>query len=94
MLHWYTLWKHMRTISNKCIEKRAVMELIIFCEDIINQIIIQSVKELDKINQAKRIQGLYQKKRIDEICVKNAIKHLCEEGHPLNRRKIGGKQNK
>jgi hypothetical protein len=94
MLHWYTFWKHMRTISNKDIEKRAVMELIIFCEGIINQIILQSVKELDKINQAKRIQGLYQKKRIDQICVKNAIKHLCEEGHPLNRRKVGGKQNR
>ncbi len=81
----------MRNISNKEIEKRAVLELILFCEDIIEEITLQSVIELDNLNRLKEMQGLYQKKRIDEICVKNAIKHLCNEGHPLNRRKTGGK---
>lgn len=94
MLPWYTIWKHMRHISGKDIERRAVLELILFCEDIIEKITHQSVIELENLNRLKEMQGLYQKKRIDEICVKNAVKHLCNEGHPLNRRKTGGKQNK
>jgi hypothetical protein len=93
MLPWYTIWKHMRNISNMEFEKRAVLELIIFCEEIMEEVTLQSVKELDKLNHLKEVQGLYQKKRIDEICVKNAIKHLCNEGHPLTRRTTGGKQN-
>jgi AAA15 family ATPase/GTPase len=82
----------MRNLTNKDIEKTAVMEIMIYIEELIEKIAIQSTKELNQINQAKKIQGLYPKKRIDRLCIKNAIKYLCDEGHPLNRRKSGGKK--
>jgi len=84
----------MREISKKDIERRAVLELILYLETNIEDITMQSIKELEKINQLKQIQGLYQKQRIDEKCIKNAIQHLCDEGPLPPRRKTEVKKTR
>lgn len=54
MLHWTQVWKHMRDLTNRDIEKRAVMEFISYFEKQIDLVISQSVKELDKKNRLAR----------------------------------------
>lgn len=76
MLHWHSVWKHMRELTNKEVEKRAVMELINHLENQTDLIIKQSLIELHKLNELKEIQGQYSKMRIDKNCINNAIKTL------------------
>lgn len=73
MFHWNQIWKHMRTLTNKDIEKRAIWELIDYYENQIDLVIKQSVIELNNLNKLNKIQGLDQKSRIDKECVRNAI---------------------
>jgi len=81
MLHWTQVWKHMRDLTNRDIEKRAVMEFISYFEKQINLVISQSVKELNKKNRLCGIQGLRQTQRIDRRCVREAIKTINNNGY-------------
>ena len=90
MLHWTQVWKHMRDLTNRDIEKRAVMEFISYFEKQIDLVISQSVKELDKKNRLCEIQDLRQKQRIDRKCVREAIKNINNNGHSSLSERTGG----
>jgi len=80
----------MRHLTDREVEKRAVMELIDYFEPQIDTVIKQSVVELAKMNEIKKIQGLASKVRIDQDCVKNAIKTINSNGHSSLSEKTGG----
>lgn len=80
----------MRELTGKDIEKRAVMELIGYCEALIDRVILQSVEEMNKLNKQKKIQSLYQKKRIDVECIRRAIKTINAREYPSSSEKTGG----
>ena len=95
MLHWYPIKELTHKITGKSVEKSAIFELTNHFDKEIKKVIIQSEKELKKLNQLKEIQGLYQKNRIDRDCVKNAIKtlsknrnsHLSEKDRKVRKEK-------
>lgn len=98
MVHWRQIWNHMRILTKREIEKRAVMEIINYFEPQIDSVIKQSAIELEKINDLKEIQGLHQKVRIDQYCIRNAIKTLnsnsdCESQKNGGRYKKIGEKN-
>jgi hypothetical protein len=80
----------MRKITGKDIEKRAVMELIMYFETLIDKVIIQSKKELEQLNSQRKIQGLYEKSRIDAESVRRAIKNLNAGEYPPSSTRTGG----
>ena len=90
MLHWMQVWKHMHDLTERDIEKRAVMEFICYFEEQINLVIKQSAKELDKKNELNEIQGLKQKQRIDQGCIMDAIKSINNNGHSSSSKRTGG----
>ena len=90
MFHWNQVWKHMRMITNKDIEKRAIWELIDFFETQIDAVIQQSLIELEKLNQLKEIEGLDPKSRIDKYCIRNAIKTINSEEYSSESERTGG----
>ena len=90
MFHWNQIWKHMREITDRDIEKRAVWELIMYFEDQIDAVIKQSLIELDKLNELNEIQGLDPKSRIDKYCVRNAIKTINSEDYSNMSEETGG----
>ena len=90
MFHWNQIWKHMRTMTNKDIEKRAIWELICFFENQIDLVIKQSVIELNNLNKLNKIQGLDQKSRIDKECVRNAINTINSDDYCSMSRGQGG----
>ncbi len=90
MFHWNQVWKHMRMITNKDIEKRAIWELIMYFEKQIDLVIKQSLIELDKLNQLNELQGLDPKSRIDKYCVRNAIKTINSDDYSSVSEGIGG----
>lgn len=81
MFHWNQIWKHMRTMTNKDIEKRAIWELIGYFENQIDLVIKQSVVELNSLNKLNKIQGLDPKSRIDKECVRNAINTIISNSY-------------
>ena len=81
----------MHELTNLDIEKRAVMRLIQYTEDLIDKIILQGVKELDKSNKLRRIQGLEKKKRLDESSIDAAIKNINLKQYSLLPKKVGGR---
>jgi hypothetical protein len=85
MFHCHPILKHMQELTDMNVEKMAVMELIIYLENQVDQIAKQSVKELQHLNNLRKIQGLYQKNRIDRLCITSAIKHLNNEVPPQQR---------
>ena len=80
----------MHELTGKEIEKRAVMELITYFESQIDNVIIQSVKELEQLNGLKKIQGMHQKSRIDQECVQCAIKIINASEYTPQSEKTGG----
>jgi hypothetical protein len=90
MLLFYNVWKHMRKLTGKDIEKRAVMELIMYFETLIDKVIIQSNKELEQLNSQRKIQGLYEKSRIDAESLRRAIKNLNALMYPSSSEMTGG----
>ena len=94
MLHWHQIWIHMRKITNKEIEKRAIMEIINYFEPQIQTVIKQSVNELEKLNKCRVAQSLDPKTRIDEYCIKNAIKTINSKDDSHLPNKAGGKKRK
>lgn len=81
MLHWHSIWKHMRKLTNREIEKRAVWELLSYLEDLIERVIQQCEVELQEQNKRRELQGLYKKARIDGNCVQDAIKTINSKEH-------------
>lgn len=93
MLHWTQVWKHMRRLTGKDIEKRAVMTIITHVEAYIDELIVQSEKEQNKLNNNRRTQCIKEKKRIDDECINRAIKILAKNSiHDGHRN--GGKKRK
>jgi hypothetical protein len=90
MLHWMQVWKHMRDLTERDIEKRAVMEVICYFEEQMNMVIRQSAEELDKRNELNEIQGLKQKQRIDQGCIRDAIRTINDNGHSSLSGRTGG----
>jgi hypothetical protein len=84
----------MHKITNKEIEKRAIMEIINYIESKIDAIIEQSVIELEKLNECRKAQGLDPKNRIDKYCIKNAIKTINSKHNPHLHKNAGGKKRK
>jgi len=76
VLHWYPIKELMHELTGLPVEKSAVFELIIYFEEQIKKVVLQSKKEMLKLNELKKIQGLYVKHRIDRDCIRNAIKSL------------------
>lgn len=96
MFHWNQIWRRMRQLTDKEIEKKAIAEIIKYFQPQIDAVIIQSLEELKKLNKLKEIQGLYPKERIDEECIKNAINYIKSEGNTVlpkggEKQKIGEK---
>lgn len=81
MFHWHQVWKHMRVITKKDIEKRAIWELIDYFEDQVNMVIQQSLIEHKNLNELKKLQGLDPKVRIDKDCIKRAIQTINSESN-------------
>ena len=90
MFHWNQIWKHMRMMTNRDIEKRAIWELIGYFENQIDLVIKQSVIELNKLNRLNEIQGLDPKVRIDKECVRNAINTINSDGYSSMSQGAGG----
>jgi hypothetical protein len=90
VLHFSTVCKHMHSLTGMNVEKRAVMELIIYFEVSIDKVILQSVKELEQLNSRKKIQGLYEKSRIDAESIRRAIKNLNAGEYPPSSLGTGG----
>jgi len=90
MFHWHQVWKHMRDLTNRDIEKRAVMEFIYYFEEQIDMVISQSARELNKRNELYRVHKLKQKQRIDSECVREAIKTINNNGHSSLSERTGG----
>ena len=80
----------MHCLTGKNVEKRAVMELIIYYEASIDKVILQSEKELEQLNSRKKIQSLHQKSRIDAECIQRAIKNLNTGEYPPSSERTGG----
>jgi hypothetical protein len=84
------VWKHMRDLTERDIEKRAVMEVICYFEEQMNMVIRQSARELEKRNRLHTVQGLKQKQRIDQGCIREAIKTINNNGHSSLSKRTGG----
>ena len=80
----------MRHLTEREIEKRAVMEFISYFEEQMNMVISQSARELDRKNKRNEIQGLKQKLRIDQRCIRDAIKTINNNGHSSSSERTGG----
>lgn len=80
----------MRKLTDREIEKIAIMEIINYFEPQIDAVIQQSAIELEKLNKLKKIQGLNTKMRIDRVCIKNAIKTINSKRHSSSSEKTGG----
>jgi len=85
IFHLNPILKHMKNLTGRDIEKMAVLELIMYLEKQVDQIILQSVTELERLNNLRKTQGLYQKNRVDRLCISSAIKHLNGEVPPQQR---------
>ena len=90
MFHWHQVWKHMRVITNKDIEKRAIWELIDYFESQIDLVIQQSLIEHNKLNKLKEIQGIDTKARIDKDCIRKAIKTISSDDYSAMSERTGG----
>jgi len=78
----------MRKITKKEIEKRALIELVIYLEKQIEKITRQSEIELEKQNKLRKNQGIHQKARIDPNSLKKAINLINLKGHCQSPKKV------
>lgn len=79
MLHWSQVWKHMRKLTNREVEKGAVLEIINYNENLTDKVIYQSMHELDALNTDREKQGLPKKTRMNRECIKRAIKSINDD---------------
>jgi hypothetical protein len=80
----------MHNLTDVNIEKRAVMELILFIEEQLDMIVLESKKVLDKRNQFCLIQGIRKKQRIDRECIREAIKTISYNSNSCLSERTGG----
>lgn len=80
----------MRFITNREVEKGAVMELFILIENLTDMIIHQSLLELDLLNANREKQGLTRKQRIDRECIRRAINSISQDRFSSLPGKAGG----
>jgi hypothetical protein len=80
----------MHSKTHRDIEKQAVMELINYFENEIDDFIDLCAEEHDKRNKMYEIQGLRPKTRIDKETVRKAIKTLNQEHDSSMSEKTGG----
>ncbi|HEC76890.1 MAG TPA: hypothetical protein ENI33_06510 [Thermoplasmatales archaeon] len=90
VVYWYSIWKRMRNLTNKKIEKDAVFELVNYIEDHIDEIILQCMEEFQTLNRCRRQQGSYEKIMIDRYCVRNAIKNINSQQICISSNEEGG----
>ncbi|HEC77343.1 MAG TPA: hypothetical protein ENI33_08850 [Thermoplasmatales archaeon] len=86
----YSIWKRMRELTGKKIEKRAIFEIVNFIEEQIDKIILQSLEEFESLNEMRRIQGFYQRTIMDAECVKRAIKNIYPNNYYILPKRAGG----
>jgi len=91
MLHWYQVWKQMHTLTNREVEKAAVLEMFNYLEKLTDSVISQSIHEFDDLNSIRKTQGLPEKTRIDRECVKRAIKSINKDTSSVLSERTGGK---
>ena len=84
----------MRKLTNKEIEKRAVMEVINYFEPQVDELIKQSAVELEKLNKCREAQSMHQKIRIDGLCIKNAINTINSKKDSYLQSYAGGNKEK
>ena len=94
MFHWDQVRKHMHKLTGLEIEKRAIMEVIVYFEFQFDNLMKQGVLEHNKLNNLRILQGINPKMRIDRDCIRNAIKTINSNEHSLLSDKTGGKIKK
>jgi len=86
----YSIWKRMRELTKRKIEKRAVFEIVNFVEEQVDKIILQSLREFDNLNKARESQNMHKKAVPDVHCVKRAIKNIYSNNYYILPEKAGG----
>ena len=86
----YSIWKRMRELTGKKIEKRAVFEIVTFIEEQVDKIILQSLKEFNNLNKARESQNMHKKVVLDAHCVKRAIKNIYSNNYYILPKRAGG----
>ena len=86
----YSIWKRMRELTKRKIEKRAVFEIVNFIEEQVDKIILQSLKEFDDLNKARESQNMHKKVVLDAHCVKRAIKNIYSNNYYILPERAGG----
>jgi len=94
MLHWHQILKYVHKLTNKEVEKGAIIELIKEIENRTDNIIHQSIIELNSINTNRAKQCLPPKVRIDRDCVQRAITSINNEIFTYLSEKTGGTLSK
>ena len=92
MLRWSQVWRYMRSLTGRDIEKRAVMEFINYFEGQMELVVRECVRVLDRRNRFYRIQGLREKRRIDGECMVEAIKNISGGANPSMPGRAGGRE--
>ena len=88
----HAVWRRMRQLTGRKIEKRAVFELVCHVERQIDRIILRSMEEFEALNEARKVQGLRQKVMIDGTCVAHAIKNMYSDSIYIVPEKGGGER--
>lgn len=86
----HAVWRRMRQLTGKKIEKRAVFELVAHVERHVDALIRRSMEAFSALNEARRVQGLRQKVMIDGVCVAHAIKNMYADSIYIMPEKGGG----
>ncbi len=90
MLHWHQVWKYIRKLTNREVEKGAILELFNDIENRTDSIIHQSIIEFNSLNTNRIKQGLPEKTRIDRECIQRAIKSINNDIFTSLSERAGG----
>jgi hypothetical protein len=80
----------MRKLTNREVEKGAILELFNDIENRTDNVIYQSIHELDVLNTNREKQGLPKKTRINRECVQRAITSINNDILSSLPEKAGG----
>ena len=89
----HNIHKRMRQITNRQIEKAAVAVIINYLKNHFENIVFQSVKELDQLNKQREKHKIYMRSRIGADCSINAI-YTIRQKNPDLYKKIEEKTKK
>lgn len=91
MLPLETIRKRMKSVCyGRQISDSAVAVLAMHIDQYIKELTKMALKEMDKLNSFRRIQGIYQKKKLDDQAVERAI--TINSKNNTNCRKAGGSE--